>query len=87
MVWLGKLGNPYASVRQMIEASNDYELKNAFSTLNEALFKDEIKNNNSNRTLLKNGLKKIRKIYLKDQQISFERTKTNTDWLNPTKMM
>ena len=84
-VWLEKMGNPYPSVRQLIEAYGDEELQNTFSIVNEALFKHEKKNDKSHRTAIKNGLKQVRKKYIESHKSKNEMTKTNTDWLNPTR--
>jgi hypothetical protein len=84
-VWLEKMGNPYPSVRQLIEAYGDEELRNTFSIVNEALFKHKKKNDNLNRAAMKKGLKQVRKIYIESHKSKNEMTKTNTNWLNPTR--
>lgn len=84
-VWFEKIGNPYPSVRQLIEAYGDEELRNTFSNVNNALFNHEKKNESSN-AILKNGFKKIRRMYLKENQRKNKITKTHDDWLNPTRI-
>lgn len=84
-VWLDKIGNPFSSVSQLIEAYGDEELLNTFRIANESLFDHEKKNNVSNE-IIKNGFKKIRRAYLKENQRKNKITKTNNDWLNPTRI-
>jgi len=84
-VWFAKLGSPFLSVRQLIDTSDDDEFKKVISGLNESLFKYAKKNDFSNKTVIKKGLKQLRKNYLNDYQRKHEITKTDNNWLNPTK--
>ncbi len=85
-VWLMKLGNPYPTIGQLVQNYGNNEFINIFNTTNEVLFKYEKKNEKNSAAAMKNGLKYIRKLYLKNIQIKQETALINKDWLNPKKL-